>query len=151
MTTLKKTGIKGTELKNYPFRTKFILPKYKDTYPENLFFYLNRDEDGRIMPAGPYIDWCYDYPEESIAFLLIQDNIEVYDEPKPERVYMDRYEALKLVYEEGAKVAYDDMDWIATCGNIHINNNGRLDARYTSPSYALGKIFDQKKWFRVEE
>jgi len=157
MTTLKKTGIKGTELLDYPLGTKFCFTPSEESFCPSIItawecFYFKRNQNDKninlfICPKniGP------DYGNNSlIGWLLIQDKIELYEEPKPERVYMDRYEALKAVYEEGAKVAYDDEDWLVMYKYILIYAN-ELTSSCNPLGSALADIYSEKKWFRVEE
>lgn len=74
---------------------------------------------------------------------------EIPEEPK--RVYMDRYEALRMVYEHGKKVAYDSEEFRENrkvAPFIALNSEGYLKHAYEwSPAFALNKKYNKKLWY----
>lgn len=76
---------------------------------------------------------------------------EIPDEPK--RVYMDRYEALRMVYEHDKKVAYDSEEWGVRYKFIWYASkyDMGLYTKTDSLGGALSKTYDQKLWYVVEE
>lgn len=74
---------------------------------------------------------------------------EIPEEPK--RVHMDRYEALRMVYEHGKKVAYGGNEWVFSHTYIYLRH-GQLNTQgLNGIRSALDFGYDKKLWYVVEE
>lgn len=74
---------------------------------------------------------------------------EISEEPK--RVYIDRYEALRMVYEQDKVVAYDDAEWLETF--LCVFYGYRSDSFTSLDScvwLALSEKYNKKLWYVVE-
>lgn len=72
-----------------------------------------------------------------------------------ERVYMDRYEALRMVYEHGKKVAYDSEEWLFGTEYVYLDESG-TPSRTKKPEVGcvtspMNKKYNQKRWYVVED
>lgn len=82
---------------------------------------------------------------------------EIPEEPK--RVYMDMYEALRMVYEHGKKVAYDSEEWEKRIKHITLiaGTLKGFDTMYGCEIsvytliWSLGYGHNKKLWYVVEE
>jgi hypothetical protein len=145
---MKTKGLTWQEVLALPLKTKVRLPWWNN---EEKYIYFLRKDDGIITydsyPKGEMTLTCY------LAW-QIQDQWEVYQEPKKEREYMTGLEAIKAVYE-GHKVALDEIEWLSKYGFIYLDKSAydNLETKKNIVAiYALTKKdIDQKKWYIITD
>lgn len=149
---MKTKGLTWQEVLALSLETKVRLPwwNYK-SYDSIKYMYFTRNDVNRIyftMVSNDDTERAYTL----LADDLVQDQWEIYEEPKKEREYMYGWEALKLVYG-GKKVACDDEDWIRYYSFIYLGSGVlRIELDYQTLETAMSeRNMSQKKWYVVED
>lgn len=130
------------EIRAMKLGTKFRCNVFLGSY-----FYLDRNERGDINIYG---ENGKDVRRETIGVFMLQDRLELYEEPKEERAYMYGWEALEKLYNGDCGLIHcDNKKWKKYISGLELDDDGCIiEPSRLSVNWALGSEFMiQKKWY----